>query len=196
MRGEEVQVFGLLDSLPEQGRHIICLPGIHTKWVEVVDGIIKNFYTFMTGELASSLSQQTLLSVLMKGTQYCPNEFNRGLSVGRESEKLLSDIFSVRSQGIMGNISEIGLSSYLLGILVGNEFKTIMTLFPGLKKFVVASSPWMYDMYQQACELFELEMEYTKSDSATVQGLFKIFNQMKSPAIAIKSGNRKVANQR
>src|SRR4051812_42565669 len=35
MRGEETQLLGALELRPElaQGRHLVCMPGTHTKWV-------------------------------------------------------------------------------------------------------------------------------------------------------------------
>ena len=48
MRGEEVQILGVLDRLGP-GAHTVCLPGTHCKWVEVTDGRIMRFTTHMTG---------------------------------------------------------------------------------------------------------------------------------------------------
>ena len=52
MRGEETQVLGVLQGLGADG--LIGLPGSHSKWVEVVDGCITHFDTFMTGELSGT----------------------------------------------------------------------------------------------------------------------------------------------
>jgi 2-dehydro-3-deoxygalactonokinase len=56
MRGEETQVLGWLAQRPErqQGRHLICHPGTHAKWVVVEDGRIVRFVTAMTGELMAA----------------------------------------------------------------------------------------------------------------------------------------------
>src|SRR5689334_2477784 len=39
MRGEETQILGALHLQPQltKGRHLICLPGTHTKWVTMTD---------------------------------------------------------------------------------------------------------------------------------------------------------------
>ena len=37
MRGEEVQVFGVLELYPDATK--ICLPGTHSKWVTVEDAV-------------------------------------------------------------------------------------------------------------------------------------------------------------
>ena len=50
MRGEETQVAGLLAQLGP-GRHDVCLPGTHSKWVRVEDGAITGISTALTGEL-------------------------------------------------------------------------------------------------------------------------------------------------
>jgi 2-keto-3-deoxy-galactonokinase len=41
MRGEETQILGALDLQPDlrQGRRLLCLPGTHTKWVLLEEGV-------------------------------------------------------------------------------------------------------------------------------------------------------------
>ena len=63
MRGEETQVLGVLQNLPvEAGADLLIgLPGSHSKWVDVVDGCITHFDTFMTGEVFAVLSEHSIL---------------------------------------------------------------------------------------------------------------------------------------
>ena len=63
MRGEETQVLGWLAQRPERqrGRHLICHPGTHAKWVVVEDGRIVRFVTAMTGEMFAVLSKHSVL---------------------------------------------------------------------------------------------------------------------------------------
>ena len=53
MRGEETQILGALRSSValQSGRHLVCLPGTHTKWVVLEDGVVREFLTSVTGEL-------------------------------------------------------------------------------------------------------------------------------------------------
>ena len=53
MRGEETQILGALtlDPTLRRGRRLLCLPGTHTKWVLLEDGIMCEFLTALTGEL-------------------------------------------------------------------------------------------------------------------------------------------------
>lgn len=60
MRGEELQILGWLQLAEENqvSRHVVCLPGTHTKWLLVEDGKIKLFKTALTGGLFSVRSRQ------------------------------------------------------------------------------------------------------------------------------------------
>ena len=66
VRGEETQVCGLLDAL-QQGSHVVCLPGTHSKWIVVRDGRLQSINTAMTGEIYAVLRQHSMLSKLMGG---------------------------------------------------------------------------------------------------------------------------------
>jgi 2-dehydro-3-deoxygalactonokinase len=78
MRGEETQVLGVLQNLSASGEFLIGLPGSHSKWVEVVDGCITHFDTFMTGELFAVLSQHSILGRTQRSAgQFEADAFDR-----------------------------------------------------------------------------------------------------------------------
>ena len=60
MRGEETQILGC----GVEGT--ICLPGTHSKWVEVKNGRIERFSTAMTGEVYAVLKQHSILGRMME----------------------------------------------------------------------------------------------------------------------------------
>src|SRR6516225_7965960 len=66
MRGEETQLLG---ALGDDAAHeaLVCMPGTHSKWVRVKDGTVAHFSTFMTGELFSVVSRETILSLAVAG---------------------------------------------------------------------------------------------------------------------------------
>ena len=43
------------------------MPGTHSKWVEVADGKIVDFSTYMTGEIFAALKGHTILGTLDEG---------------------------------------------------------------------------------------------------------------------------------
>ena len=56
MRGEETQLLGAMGGLAAglgTGRQLVCLPGTHTKWVSVHDGLVQEFLTVPSGENCS-----------------------------------------------------------------------------------------------------------------------------------------------
>ena len=80
MRGEETQVLGVLQGLGPQV--LIGLPGSHSKWVEVVEGRITHFDTFMTGEVFAVLSKHSILGRTQQASeQFQADAFDRGVHV-------------------------------------------------------------------------------------------------------------------
>ncbi|MEO7941230.1 MAG: 2-dehydro-3-deoxygalactonokinase, partial [Burkholderiaceae bacterium] len=61
MRGEEVQILGAM-HLGGWRDGLCILPGTHSKWAWVVDGQVRSFRSYMTGEFYALLSQQSLLA--------------------------------------------------------------------------------------------------------------------------------------
>src|SRR3954468_9367387 len=61
MRGEETQLLGAL-GMDIADHAVVCIPGTHSKWAVVRGGTVERFATFMTGELFSAVSRETILS--------------------------------------------------------------------------------------------------------------------------------------
>ena len=126
MRGEEVQVLGWLqlDELHRKGKHIICLPGTHTKWVLVENGKIQLFKTAITGELYDLLSNQSVL-IQQPSKIFDSKAFTLGAKYTLESElgNFSHGIFSVRSKQLFGELSPQQASSYLSGLLIGSDVR-------------------------------------------------------------------------
>ncbi|KIH81654.1 2-dehydro-3-deoxygalactonokinase [Pseudomonas batumici] len=127
MRGEETQVLGVLQSLPASAGDnlLIGLPGSHSKWVEVADGCIIHFDTFMTGELFAVLSEHSILGRTQeRGAAFDSDAFDRGVQVALSTDGdigPLSTVFSARSLGLTGELSPTEQTDYLSGLLIGHE---------------------------------------------------------------------------
>ena len=135
MRGEETQVVGILASLPAEKNHdplLIGLPGSHSKWVQVADGCIVHFDTFMTGEVYAALSAHTILGRTLQHSEVFDTEaFDRGVAVAGSADGaagLLSTIFSCRTLGLTGELSATAQSDYLSGLLIGHELVALVAL--------------------------------------------------------------------
>ncbi|WP_455823092.1 2-dehydro-3-deoxygalactonokinase [Pseudomonas graminis] len=125
MRGEETQVLGVLQSLPASAEVLIGLPGSHSKWVDVVEGRITHFDTFMTGEVFAVLSKHSILGRTQKATeQFQAEAFDRGVQVALSKDGqrgVLSTLFSARTLGLTAELAPEQQPDYLSGLLIGHE---------------------------------------------------------------------------
>src|SRR5258706_10497293 len=114
MRGEETQIVG---ALAAQGvaDALVCLPGTHSKWVEVAGGRIGRFRTYMTGELFAVLRQHSILGRLMHDDVDDADAFPQGLARASAPGGLLHHLFSARTAGLFARLAEPSLASYLSG---------------------------------------------------------------------------------
>ena len=120
MRGEEIQVFGLLARHPEAS--LICLPGTHSKWVRVEDGKITGFNTYMTGDLFHSLCENSIFRGQINGTEFHREGFLHGFRLAAEG-KGLNDLFTLRTEYVFSKIPAEGFHSCLSGFLIANEIR-------------------------------------------------------------------------
>jgi 2-dehydro-3-deoxygalactonokinase len=121
MRGEETQIVGEVGDRP--GRHLLVLPGTHSKWALAEDGVITWFATFMTGVFAV-LKEHSILGRLMQGEVDDHAAFERGLAYARTGRGgLLRRLFSARTLGLFDVLPESAIASYLSGLLIGSEIE-------------------------------------------------------------------------
>lgn len=121
MRGEETQVFGALEGA--DGLYV--LPGTHSKWVRVEGGRIAAFATYMTGELFAVLCEHSILGRTMAAdAPHSPGAFRRGVMAALAGDgSLLHRLFGARTLGLFGQLAPEDASSYLSGLLIGEEVR-------------------------------------------------------------------------
>jgi 2-dehydro-3-deoxygalactonokinase len=131
MRGEETQVVGALALRPALARGaLVILPGTHAKWVAVADGRVRDFATFMTGELFALLRDHSLLGrpARAAATEPAPEEreeaFARGVLTARDAGQGLAPLlFATRALVLAGRLAPAASLDYLSGLLVGDELR-------------------------------------------------------------------------
>ena len=125
MRGEETAAMGILDACVGAG--VVCLPGTHSKWIQLTDRKIVSFTTSMTGEIYSALRKCTMLERSMANNSAVDEAaFRDGVVRSADSGGLLHQLFGVRTLALMGRLREEASSSYLSGLLIGNEVRATM----------------------------------------------------------------------
>jgi 2-dehydro-3-deoxygalactonokinase len=161
MRGEEVQVLGA----GQDG--LFCLPGTHSKWVEVKNGRIERFSTHMTGEVYAVLRQHSILGRMMEEGKPDTDAFAQGLKRSGEPGGLLHHLFGVRTRGLMGELGPAASPSYLSGILIGHEIRNAR------EAFSLIGEPTLAALYQQAASALGLEARILDASVGT-RALFRL----------------------
>jgi len=180
MRGEETQVFGLLEERSqEQGSLLIGLPGSHSKWVTVEQGRLSRFHTFMTGEVYGALLAHTILGrTAITRDAFDAQAFERGLRVAQSSDGRggpLSTIFSSRTLVLTGALSGEAQPDYLSGLLIGHELMAMRALCQASadQPIVLIGNGALCSRYLWALEHCGFE-SLSFAPQATVTGLWKI----------------------
>lgn len=194
LRGEETQVVGAL----ARGRafaadSLVVLPGTHAKWVQVRDGRIIGFETFMTGELFAVLREHSLLGRPAREAAAAAIDaaareaaFARGLAVARDSGPagIAGRLFTTRSLYLTGELPPAATLDYLSGLLVGEEIRSASAghrtasqeVGPGggpLPPIVLIGEPLLCERYREAFAAFGVTEVDVVGDSAAA-GLWQV----------------------
>jgi 2-dehydro-3-deoxygalactonokinase len=185
MRGEETQVLGVLHNLAgEAGADLLIgLPGSHSKWVEVADGCIVHFDTFMTGEIFAVLSEHSILGrTQQRGGSFDGDAFDRGVQVALSTEGEigpLSTLFSARSLGLTGELSATAQADYLSGLLIGHELSALACVqrrrrnSVHLPSIILIGNAQLCSRYSRALDACGFS-RVTLAEQATERGLWQL----------------------
>ncbi|MFJ2464238.1 2-dehydro-3-deoxygalactonokinase [Pseudomonas sp. NPDC087615] len=185
MRGEETQVLGILQNLPvEAGDELLIgLPGSHSKWVEVVDGCITHFDTFMTGEVFAVLSDHSILGrTQQQGAAFDGQAFDRGIQVALSADGelgVLSTLFSARTLGLTGELSPTAQADYLSGLMIGHELAALASVQrrrrnnPNLPSIILIGNAPLCVRYSRALDACGFA-KVTLAEQATERGLWQL----------------------
>ncbi|CAN5622693.1 2-dehydro-3-deoxygalactonokinase [soil metagenome] len=186
MRGEETQMVGLIHHFIDETEDedtLSIFPGTHSKHIKVKNSKIAGFKTFMTGEIFSLMSGQSIL----KDTIEKPKEFTigesemAGFKLGVKSafnSDLLSSLFSVRVNQLFKKLNKLQNYYYLSGLLIGTELMHLKSN-ENLKIFLCSGSN-IFELYRLTLEELNLINKTTLvspevMDKAAVAGQVKIF---------------------
>lgn len=178
MRGEEVQVFGAMALLGRNGGSFV-LPGTHSKWVQVRDGRIVSFATFMTGEVYALLRQHSILARTLPAADGAldAEAFTRGVRYAQEAGSLLRSAISVRALALFDRMPQAALASYLSGLAIGEELRVAPR--PG-EDVVLVGSPALTSRYALALRTLGHDSRSLGAE-ATWHGLWSLARTLESP---------------
>jgi 2-dehydro-3-deoxygalactonokinase len=138
MRGEETQILGAMSIDPRlrRGRQLLCLPGTHTKWVLLADGVVDEFLTAPTGELFALLRDHSVLlreCAPLEAAAFDTAAFGNGLAQSNEfpHAQLLHRLFECRARRLDGELGAPASVAFLSGLLIGSDIGGALRLLAG-----------------------------------------------------------------
>ncbi|MFK2878371.1 2-dehydro-3-deoxygalactonokinase [Rhodanobacter hydrolyticus] len=181
MRGEETQLIGALELHPElAATSTVILPGTHSKWAAVRDGVVTGFRTQMTGELFAMLRQHSILGATGAEAANDAEAFERGVGMARDSGAAgaLSRLFSARALMLDGALAPASVPDYLSGLLIGEEFRA--ALADGLAcrdtPLQLIGEAALCERYRRAAAQFDITLPPPIADAAA-RGLWQLAMQ-------------------
>jgi 2-dehydro-3-deoxygalactonokinase len=177
MRGEETQIAGVLRESPGFAG-VLCLPGTHTKWVEISEGVIAGFQTFMTGELFNLLATQSVLRHSVEGAGWDRSEFAASIkSMMSEPQNLAARLFSIRADGLISGTDQAVANARLSGVLLGAELAAARRYWQGREVTIVGNGT-QSDLYAEGLRTLDQSPRIVDAGSVTLSGLKSAYDQV------------------
>ena len=164
MRGEETLVLG---TGIENG--LICAAGTHPKWIEMKDGRIARFATYMTGEMYALLREHSMI-----GRPATEPEDPKGFDLGLDAAERNSG--SERA-GLLHLLDSSLLAPYLSGLLTGDEINGALAQFGRPSSVTILAEQGRADLYVHALKRHGIEAEFKVPQQALIAGLTRIVRQ-------------------
>ena len=147
MRGEETQIAGFLNENPNFNGSI-CLPGTHSKWVEIKNNNIVKFKTFMTGELFEIISKNSVLIHSVKAEKIDKMELLKSVDEILQKPELFSNaLFQLRADDLINSKDPLIYKSRLSGYLLAIELLGSVEFWKN-SDIVLIGNPDLTAMYQ------------------------------------------------
>ncbi|MBW7973426.1 2-dehydro-3-deoxygalactonokinase [Bradyrhizobium sp. BR 10289] len=173
MRGEETQLLGAL-GLESAGDALVCMPGTHSKWVCVKDGTVAHFSTFMTGELFSVVSRETILSLAVAGADDAEDiaSFQAAVKAAHDAPAFAANLlFTARSRQLLFGGTPAAARETLSGTLIGAELAAGLSGSVPKTSVTLIASGRLATLYRQAFEALSVTVALIDADDAVRRGL-------------------------
>jgi 2-dehydro-3-deoxygalactonokinase len=182
MRGEETQIAGLLIN-DKTFTGVVCLPGTHSKWANIVNGKVTQFQTFLTGELFALLSKQSVLRHCLDDSSWHEEAFQSAVKDSlQHPERVSAELFSIRAQSLVSDLPATAAYSRLSGLLIGLELANCEPYLAAQNiqdlKVIVIGESTLSKHYSSALNLMSIKTRQENSETMTLQGLTLAYKQL------------------
>jgi 2-dehydro-3-deoxygalactonokinase len=181
MRGEETQIAGAL-ALDPAFDGAMCLPGTHSKWVQISAGEVVSFQTYLTGEMFALLSAQSVLRHGMAATGWDEDAFDLGVANGMaRPERLAAHLFRLRAEGLIADLGPDAARAQLSGLLIGAELAAARPYWLGAR-VVLVGSPELTALYGRALAAMGVPSQTLPAKDCTIAGLARAAGRLMKAA--------------
>lgn len=165
MRGEETLALGT-----HCNNGIVILPGTHSKWVVIENGVITQFATFMTGEIYAALLNNTILGTLKiePGDQA---GFQLGLAAAQRDGGLTHQAFAARTSVLLGDMDGACVAPFLSGLVIGTEIRAAHARFGTQDNLILVAEGPIAASYREACLANGLSVTIKAPESCLIDGM-------------------------
>ncbi len=178
MRGEETQLAGYLSAVADFSG-VICLPGTHSKWVEIKEGQVAGFQTFMTGELYSVLSNHSVLRHSLSDIGLDRDVFMRvALETVAAPLSPVVNMFGLRASALLHGQSPQAASARLSGMLIGQEIGVIEESWTANPVVLIGATD-VVGLYHELLSRLGADVTTMAAAQATLFGLQRAARKMK-----------------
>lgn len=177
MRGEETQIAGFLNQNSDF-YGVLCLPGTHTKWVQISAGEVVSFVTFMTGELFALLSENSVLRHTVGSDGWDDAAFAEALSDAiSKPQYFATRLFSLRATQLLTDLPPATARARLSGTLIGIELAAARPYWLGQEIAIIGDAA-LSNIYAQALTAQGATATPTDAQHMTLSGLTAAYTMM------------------
>ena len=170
MQGDETRIAGVLAARAGWDG-VVCLPGLHSRWVELSAGEVVSFRSFMSGELLSLLAGQSALRGTIAAQHRAPGaDFDAAVAETlSRPQALAARLLSLRAEAVLSGLDPATARERLSGWLIGAELAAARPWWLGRDVVVVGDAP--ADAYARALAGQGVQAARMGADTATLAGL-------------------------
>lgn len=178
MRGEETQIAGFLAARPDFDG-TLCLPGTHCKWVRIQGGQVLGFQTFMTGELFSLISGQSVLRLTLAGAQPDPQAFVQAATQAMaDPHAAPSQLFALRAGALLHASPPQQAAGRLSGLLIGAELGAAREFWHNRTSIIIGAP--------ELAALYETPLRAAGADARRMDGAELVLSGLTAAQLALQ----------
>lgn len=186
IRGEEVQILGLISDEDLNKTTMFILPGTHSKHIILKNNVVIDFKTFMTGEIFDVISKHTILKNSLAIGKLKDTEltaFKEGVLKSDENSSILNALFKIRTFDLFKEKTTTENFHYLSGLLIGEELKTLKDIDCNTIKLCAGGN--LFELYYQGIKTLDLasKIEIVSKetvDISVVKGQFQLLKRLEA----------------